>query len=176
MYQKCKVVSITGLLVINIFYAQGQGNFRLQESLQLYGKRIAVTTRMLEKHGDSLYINQRYDMAALHLPSKCLLTLTPILRSPSGDSLRLPEIIILGRNRYKAYKRRIALKKKSKEHAVEVSAYAILENDEPKWNLQYIYTVPYENWMSGAILEMKEEMSGYRGWQKTSVEYVATVR
>ncbi len=176
MYQKCKSVGIVGLLVFKVFYVLGQGNYHLQESLQLYGQRIAVTTRRLEKHGDSLYINQRYDMAALHLRSRCLLTLTPILSSPFGDSLRLPEIIVMGKNRYKAYRRKVALKNKSRVHAREALAYAILENDEPKWNLQYIYAVPYENWMSEAILIMKEELSGCRGRQKTGVEYVATVR
>lgn len=173
MYQKFKVACIIGLLVSNLFYVRGQKKFRLNESCQLYGGRIAVTTRLLEKQGDSLYIDQRYDMVAFHLSSRSSLTLTPILRSSCGDSLRLPVIQVLGRNQYKAYKRKVTLKR---HHAMKTPVYAILKNDEPKWNLQYIYAVPYENWMSGGVLEMQEDMTGRKGQRMISVEYVATIR
>ena len=73
-----------------------------------YNDAISITGVSLWQQGESLYIDMQIDMRNLKVDNDRTLTLTPMLVS-ADHNLTLPEIIINGRRRQKAYVRSMAL-------------------------------------------------------------------
>lgn len=164
------MIGIIGLMVFNILQIKGQ------RSKLLYKKQIAVATNLLKRQGDSLSIDLRFDMAVLTLSPRRTLTLTPTLRSKEGDVLELPEIVIKGANQYKVYKREMALMSEKERELSNAFTYAVVKSGESRWNFRYLHAVPYQEWMAGSVLEIKEDLCNCDGReQELDVEEVAVI-
>ena len=109
---------------------------------KFYKDAINITNASLWQQGESLYINMQMDMRNLKVSNDRTLTLTPVLTG-TDNNVVLPEIVINGRRRQKAYLRAMALDKAT--------------NMEIPYNTQevlnYTQVIPYEPWMEKCLSE-----------------------
>ena len=122
---------------------------------KFYKDAINITNASLWQQGESLYINMQMDMRNLKVSNDRTLTLTPVLTG-TDNNVVLPEIVINGRRRQKAYPRAMALDKAT--------------NMEIPYNTQevlnYTQVIPYEPWMENAYLNLEEDLCGCGGHQE----------
>lgn len=122
---------------------------------KFYKDAINITNASLWQQGESLYINMQMDMRNLKVSNDRTLTLTPVLTGPDNNVV-LPEIVINGRRRQKAYLRAMTLDKAT--------------NMEIPYNTQevlnYTQVIPYEPWMENAYLNLEEDLCGCGGHQE----------
>lgn len=122
---------------------------------KFYKDAINITNASLWQQGESLYINMQMDVRNLKVSNDRTLTLTPVLTGPDNNVV-LPEIVINGRRRQKAYLRAMALDKTT--------------NMEIPYNTQevlnYTQVIPYEPWMENAYLNLEENLCGCGGHQE----------
>lgn len=122
---------------------------------KFYKDAINITNASLWQQGESLYINMQMDMRNLKVSNDRTLTLTPVLTGPDNNVV-LPEIVINGRRRQKAYLRAIALDK--------ATTMEIPYNTQEVLN--YTQVIPYEPWMENAYLNLEEDLCGCGGHQE----------
>lgn len=120
-----------------------------------YNDAISITDVSLWQQGESLYIDMQIDMRNLKVDNDRTLTLTPMLVS-ADHNLVLPEIIINGRRRQKAYVRSMAL---NSETNLGVPS-------NKKEVLSYTQVIPYQPWMENASLNLEENLCGCGGHQE----------
>ncbi|QIU95493.1 DUF3868 domain-containing protein [Bacteroides faecium] len=120
-----------------------------------YNGAIGITDVSLWQQGESLYIDMQIDMRNLKVDNDRTLTLTPMLVS-ADRNLVLPEIIINGRRRQKAYVRSMAL---NSETNLGVPS-------NKKEVLSYTQVIPYQPWMENASLALEENLCGCGGHQE----------
>lgn len=120
-----------------------------------YNDAISITDVSLWQQGESLYIDMQIDMRNLKVDNDRTLTLTPMLVS-ADRNLVLPEIIINGRRRQKAYVRSMAL---NSETNLGVPS-------NRKEVLSYTQIIPYQPWMENASLNLEENLCGCGGHQE----------
>lgn len=122
---------------------------------KFYKDAIIISNASLWQQGESLYIDMQIDMRNLKVSSDRTLTLTPVLAGPQNNVV-LPDIMINGRRKQKAYLRAMALDKTSKM--------------ELPYNkneiLNYTQVIPYQPWMEDAYLNLEEELCGCTGHQE----------
>lgn len=122
---------------------------------KFYKDAIIISNASLWQQGESLYIDMQIDMRNLKVSSDRTLTLTPVLAGPQNNVV-LPDIMINGRRKQKAYLRAMALDKTSKM--------------ELPYNkneiLNYTQVIPYQPWMEDAYLNLEEELCGCAGHQE----------
>ncbi len=139
---------------------------------KVYQGNVTISPYELNQRGDSLYIGMNVDMTGLKIDSRRSLDLIPVIRIPDGKEKELPSIRICGRNRYRAYKRELALM--GKEHSLlEAENYTVVR-DKRNIPVDYKYALPFEDWMKDARLDLKEDLCGCGGaTQQVSVERLA---
>lgn len=120
-----------------------------------YNDAISITDVSLWQQGESLYIDMQIDMRNLKVDNDRTLTLTPMLVS-ADRNLVLPEIIINGRRRQKAYVRSMVL---NSETNLGVPS-------NKKEVLSYTQIIPYQPWMENASLNLEENLCGCGGHQE----------
>lgn len=120
-----------------------------------YNDAINITDVSLWQQGESLYIDMQIDMRNLKVDNDRTLTLTPMLVS-ADHNLVLPEIIINGRRRQKAYVRSMALNSET---------YLGVPSNK-KEVLSYTQVIPYQPWMENASLNLEENLCGCGGHQE----------
>ena len=120
-----------------------------------YNDAISITGVSLWQQGESLYIDMQIDMRNLKVDNDRTLTLTPMLLS-ADHNLTLPEIIINGRRRQKAYVRSMAL---NSETNLGVPS-------NKKEVISYTQIIPYQPWMENASLNLEENLCGCGGHQE----------
>lgn len=130
---------------------------------KFYKDAIDITNASLWQQGESLYINMQINMRNLKVNNDRTLTLTPVLTG-SDNNVALPEIVINGRRRQKAYLRAMALDKTT--------------NMEIPYNtnevLNYTQVIPYEPWMENAYLNLEENLCGCGGHQEVLAQEMIT--
>lgn len=102
-------------------------------------------------------------MRNLKVSNDRTLTLTPVLTGPDNNVV-LPEIVINGRRRQKAYLRAIALDK--------ATTMEIPYNTQEVLN--YTQVIPYEPWMENAYLNLEEDLCGCGGHQEVLTQEMIT--
>lgn len=122
---------------------------------RLYKDAINITNASLWQQGDSLYIDMQMDLRDLKISNDRTLTLTPVLAN-SDNKVVLPEIIVNGHRRQKAYIRSMVLDKQSNMPMPQ-------NTDEV---LNYSYVIPYQPWMENANLNLEEDLCGCGGHQE----------
>lgn len=168
MKMKWRAIMMMGGFIypMSFMYAQSNG--------LLYKKRIAVSVNSLEKQGDSIFIDLRFDMVMLNVSSWQSLTLVPEFRSPTGKVMELPTVVIKGNSQYKGYKRKMALMNEKERKLYNLHKFAVLKSERLRWNFRYHHTVLYEEWMNGATLEIKEKLYGCGSYLE-KINYVKAV-
>lgn len=133
-----------------------------------YKGKLNIVPYELSQRGDSLYIGMNVDIANLKINSQRSLDLIPVLKTQEGQEKELPGIKICGRNRYKAYKREIALW--GEKYMPEMETHTVVRSGRIT-PVNYTYTIPFEQWMKNARLDLKEDLCGCAGaTQQISVE------
>lgn len=115
---------------------------------------------------DKVEVSFSMDCSTLRLPSRRQMIITPLIISRSeNDTLALPSVCIAGRNRYRMNKRKERLygKEYGKAPAAGEGQEMIRFNRKRDMLLEYNETVPAQEWMSGARVEMFRELQGCAG-------------
>ena len=115
---------------------------------------------------DKVEVSFSMDCSTLRLPSRRQMIITPLIISRSeSDTLALPSVCIAGRNRYRMNKRKERLY--GKEYGTAPVAgegqEMIRFNRKRDMLLEYNETVPAQEWMSGARVEIFRELQGCAG-------------
>lgn len=98
----------------------------------------------------NLFVSMSLDVSGLELKMNRELVLTPVLRN-GKDSLRLPSVVVAGRNRYYYHQRNDT-----------VSDNVLVLYRKSDTLVDYRAVVGYEGWMASAILMMDEGECGCR--------------
>ena len=115
---------------------------------------------------DKVEVSFNMDCSTLRLPSRRQMIITPLIISRSeNDTLALPSVCIAGRNRYRMNKRKERLygKEHGKAPAGGEGQEMIRFNRKRDMLLEYNETVPAQEWMSGARVEIFRELQGCAG-------------
>ncbi|MCM1606952.1 DUF3868 domain-containing protein [Bacteroides ovatus] len=115
---------------------------------------------------DKVEVSFSMDCSTLRLPSRRQLVITPLIISRSeSDTLALPSVCIAGRNRYRMNKRKERLygKEYGKAPVAGEGQEMIRFNRKRDMLLEYNETVPAQEWMSGARVEIFRELQGCAG-------------
>ena len=115
---------------------------------------------------DKVEVSFSMDCSTLRLPSRRQRVITPLIISRSeSDTLALPSVCIAGRNRYRMNKRKERLygKEYGKAPVAGEGQEMIRFNRKRDMLLEYNETVPAQEWMSGARVEIFRELQGCAG-------------
>ena len=115
---------------------------------------------------DKVEVSFSMDCSTLRLPSRRQMVITPLIISRSeSDTLALPSVCIAGRNRYRMNKRKERLygKESGKAPVAGEGQEMIRFNRKRDMLLEYNETVPAQEWMSGARVEIFRELQGCAG-------------
>lgn len=115
---------------------------------------------------DKVEVSFSMDCSTLRLPSRRQMVITPLIISRSeSDTLALPSVCITGRNRYRMNKRKERLygKEYGKAPVAGEGQEMIRFNRKRDMLLEYNETVPAQEWMSGARVEIFRELQGCAG-------------
>lgn len=99
------------------------------------------------RSGDRLLVTMDVDVSGYKPKNNKELILKPVLAN-GGDTLRLREVVVAGRNRYYSDLRN------------GLNSSAILLNGGGKERLEYSAVLPYEAWMNGAQLNVSGVIAG----------------
>lgn len=115
---------------------------------------------------DKVEVSFSMDCSTLRLPSRRQMVITPLIISRSeSDTLALPSVCIAGRNRYRMNKRKERLygKEYGKAPVAGEGQEMIRFNRKRDMLLEYNETVPAQEWMSGARVEIFRGLQGCAG-------------
>ena len=115
---------------------------------------------------DKVEVSFSMDCSTLRLPSRRQMVITPLIISRSeSDTLALPSVCIAGRNRYRMNKRKERLygKEYGKAPVAGEGQEMIRFNRKRDMLLEYNETVPAQEWMSGARVEIFRDLQGCAG-------------
>ena len=115
---------------------------------------------------DKVEVSFSMDCSTLRRPSRRQMVITPLIISRSeSDTLALPSVCIAGRNRYRMNKRKERLygKEYGKAPVAGEGQEMIRFNRKRDMLLEYNETVPAQEWMSGARVEIFRELQGCAG-------------
>lgn len=110
--------------------------------------RVTVNRLDIAQMEGNLFIAMDVDVSGLELKMEREMILTPVLRSGT-DSLRLPSMIIAGRNRYFHHRRNDSL-----------TDYLLVRRAKKDTVVNYRTVVPFQVWMATATLTMDEGECG----------------
>lgn len=135
---------------------------------------VTVQTNKLEQRGDSLYLDMILTSHGKNVSSRKSADFTPVLVSET-QSKRLPKISMKGRRNYKSYRRALSLMSR-REQAIyaQGAPYKVVrayKKDERV--VDYKLAVPYEKWMSDAILNLEKDDCGCGKSRTTDVKMLA---
>ena len=118
--------------------------------------RVQYIKNYMKQEGDSLVVDMDIDMSRMNLQTNRAQILTPVIGSES-EEIELPKVMIQGTARNKAFVRELELDDRAYEEFENNLPYAIVK---PNGKLNYRMAVPYEQWMSGAYLDVEEDLCG----------------
>ena len=122
-----------------------------------YTGRVKVEPSVV-KAGPDVKVRLDMTLDSVDLKAQHALVLTPVLQSADGQTEKeLAPVIVNGRIRQKVYDREIALGYAE----AEAGPYAVVRRkNDTSQQLDYEVSVPYERWMRGASLVLREEAEG----------------
>lgn len=116
----------------------------------------ASVTQSVEKSGPDIRVRLDIGLDGVELKSQHALVLTPVLQSRDGSMRKeLSPVVVNGRVRQKACLRDLSLNGDSRGYHDVVRR----RNGSPQL-VSYEFSLPYEKWMRGAFLMLREEVSG----------------
>lgn len=150
-----KNIVYTGLVVL-LF----SGIAEAQEKTTYYGK-VRITPHELAQRGDSLYVSMDMNLEGASVECRKTLDIVPML-TDGTRAMDLPAVSVMGRRKYKEYRRGIALMSRKEQVLYEVP-YAVERGYKNNNTIEYRYTLPYKPWMSDAWLNAKSDLCGCGG-------------
>jgi len=137
---------------------------------EIYKGQINITSGEIRQKGDSVYVHMMIDISGLKIDRNRALTLTPILTNGSQQR-ELPDVLINGSTRDKAYKRSVAL---GGYDNIQNQPYTAIKLDKKSRGVvHYWQIIAYERWMDTAHLDIREDLCGCGGHeQEIAVERV----
>ena len=136
-------------------------------AVSAYAQEINIGQTVARKiSDDKVEVSFNMDCSTLRLPSRRQMIITPLIISRSeNDTLALPSVCIAGRNRYRMNKRKERLygKEYGKAPVAGEGQEMIRFNRKRDMLLEYNETVPAQEWMSGARVEIFRELQGCAG-------------
>lgn len=117
----------------------------------LYNNTLNLSDVLLWQQGDSLYVRMKINMQNLYVSPQRSLLLTPVL-TDGTHNVPLPDIMINGKRRQKAYVRGLSLEDRMPEGFV--IPY------EERGILTYEEIIPYQPWMGSAAFNLVENLCG----------------
>jgi len=124
--------------------------------------RVQYLQYYMKQEGDSLLINMDIDMTRLDLKTNRAQILTPVIGT-DDEELELPKVMIQGTARNKAFERELELNERAYNEFMNNLPYAIVK---PKGRLNYNLSIPFEPWMTGAFLDVEEDLCGCGDYSK----------
>ncbi len=112
--------------------------------------RVTVNNLDIARTEGNLFISMDVDISGLELKIEREMVLTPVLCNGT-DSLRLPAMVIAGRNRYFHHRRNDSLPEQ-----------LLVRRTKKDTVVNYRTVVPFQGWMAAAILMMDEGECGCR--------------
>lgn len=114
----------------------------------LFGGQVSADSLVVEKSESSLLVHMSLDVAALKVKSNQEAWITPVLTSGT-DTLRLPAVVVAGRNRYYQAER----------HGIPSDDVRLYRAGRTP-SIAYSSLVPYQSWMDNAVLSVGQELRG----------------
>ncbi len=111
--------------------------------------QVTVGTTDVFRNGDKIFVNLSMDVSDLKIKSNEEVILTPELCDTAGNSVKLPEIWLVGRNRY-FYQLRNGTAPEGRYFYRKKKLSSVI----------YEVNVPYEDWMKYADLMINEDVCG----------------
>ncbi len=144
------------------------GQLHANDSIS-YLNAIGVDGLDVVKNKREVTVKMNVNLSEMHLRPQHTVALFPVLVSADGThEHKLQPVVIDGRTRNKVYLRAQKLKSVALPpyHAAD-EAYTILPRKNGKeQTLEYTATLPYERWMLGSRVELREEVHGCVNCQK----------
>jgi len=138
---------------------------------QVHRGQISLPGELVQQ-GDQLHLNLDANLSGLDLSRNRAIMLTPVLVGPAGQRFEYPSILVNGKVRNKVYNRALALDDETRY--MQSRYYAVLQsNDRTNRSLTYTQTIPFQDWMADAHLDLREDFYGCSGdWQQLIVERI----
>lgn len=127
---------------------------------QKVGGEVNILSADLHQKANQLYVTMSLDVSKLDVGTRSEVIFTPVLLANDGNErAELPPVLIYGHNRYKVYKRSMALNKNQTD--LRTSAYEVVNSKkQKKHTITYAQTLPYEEWMSNSTLVLEGDLCG----------------
>ncbi len=150
---KNKITLLLALLTITALPGWGQAYN------PMYQGRVSVVQNDYYVQGDSVYVDMTIHLNDVKIDKRSFVLLTPEISNPEMKAaMDLPSVTINGKNRYKAYKRLVAL------HREPVGvAQAIDAHKNPGRSFRYAAVAPYEPWMLEGNFRLREDQCRCNG-------------
>lgn len=114
--------------------------------------QVRITHNSVTLEEGRVNVSLTFNLDALHLASNDGIAITPLI-AKAADTLRLPSVEILGRQRYIYYQRN------GSTATADPMLVTRRTNNTPQ-TVDYAYLLPYEQWMDGADLVMQQDECG----------------
>jgi hypothetical protein len=118
--------------------------------------RVQYIKKSMKQEADSLVVIMDIDMSKLNLKTNNGQILTPVIGNET-EEVELPKVMIMGAARNKAYLRELELNDEAYEDYEKNPPYATVK---PKGTLEYQFSIPFEDWMQDAYLDVEEDLCG----------------
>lgn len=116
---------------------------------------LRVENKLVERSGDYLLVDLTLDLSGLDIKSNRAVTFTPVIES--GDSLvKLPSLIVNGRNRQIMYER-------TGRDLANNNEYAVRRKNGTEQRFDYHARLPYSRWMAKSEMSIVADECGC-GW------------
>lgn len=124
-------------------------------NLHAQEKTLRVEKKLIERSGDYLLVDLTLNLSDLQVRSNRSVTYTPVIQR--GDSLvRLPSLIVNGRNRQIMYER-------TGRDPIEDGEFALRRKNGTEQRFDYHARIPYAHWMGNSEMAMVTDECGC-GW------------
>ena len=116
---------------------------------------VRIAEQSISKIDSLLKINLKIDLSDLAVQSNLAVDIIPVLLGRDEQTLRLPKLLVTGRNRHIVFQR---MPQKETEGQREVRRY-----NKKEQYADYTISIPYQKWMGRASLSLVLDLCGC-GW------------
>lgn len=136
-------------ILISIFAMFGLATAAVAQEIAVMGGQVTVSNLDIAHNGEKLFISMNMDISGLNLKSDHEVVLTPMLTT-LDDTLRLPQLVVAGRNRY-------YVRLRNEKQTEERKLYRWRKSSLP---IFYQASTDYRQWMEQAELSLNEDLCG----------------
>ncbi|MDR2811281.1 MAG: DUF3868 domain-containing protein [Tannerellaceae bacterium] len=132
---------------------------------RIFEEQIPVKIQQLKQVDDSVQLVMELDLSMLTIGTERSLSLTPVLAGPKGEEMKMPPLLINGRQRQKIFLRNGELNKKQARWAKDKYCQVIGLNHNNRKVYRYNQTVGFEKWMREAHMNIVANLCGCAGFE-----------